>query len=77
MTYGQKTTTSNPNLTEEDLNDVARCREAFAELIDAMVYIRDNAKTQEKKWQCTLAIAKLESAQMKMVKAVTFIDKND
>ena len=72
LTYGQKAVGLKFNPSGSD--EVGKAKQTCADAIDQMNEFRNLADSAEKKALATIAIRKLQSAQMDMVKALTWED---
>lgn len=79
LTYGQKAVGLGFNPSGDD--DVARCKQGFADLIDQMNELRNspvdrhgNPTSSEAKRLASVAITEMQGAQMWAVKALTWKD---
>jgi len=75
LTFGQKAVgvRFNPSGNSE----VDKCKQGFADLIDQMNDFRNESNpslSSEARRHASIAITELESAQMRAVKALTFVD---
>ena len=72
LSYGQKAVglTFNPSGNDE----VGKCKQGFANLIDQMNDLRANVTGGEQKRLCSVAITEMQTAQMWAVKAITWKD---
>ena len=70
LTFGQKMVNFNPaNLESVDIYN-----KNIANALDQLNDLREKAVLQEEKRLCSIAITKLEDAQMSAVKALTLLD---
>lgn len=75
LTYGQKAVGLTFNHGEGVIfEQVNAAKQICADAIDQMNKLRTNSESGEYKALCTIAIRKLQSAQMDMVKAITWKD---
>lgn len=72
QTYGQKAVGINFN--PSNIDDVSQSKFEVSKLIDLMNDLRNITKSQEQKRLCSIAITELQSAQMWVVKALTWKD---
>lgn len=72
QTYGQKAVGLSFNPSGDD--DVARCKQMFADAIDQMAELRDRSGSGEVKRMASVAITEAQTAQMWAVKAITWKD---
>lgn len=72
QTFGEKAVglSFNPSAIDE----VTKCKSAYAKLIDEMNDLRAISDSQEQKRLCSVAITELQTAQMWSVKALTWKD---
>jgi len=75
LTFGEKAVglTFNPSGNSE----VTKCKQGFANLIDQLNDFRNDKNpslSSEAKRHASIAITEMESAQMRAVKALTFVD---
>lgn len=75
LTFGEKAVglTFNPSGNTE----VTKCKQGFANLIDQLNDFRNEVNpslSSEAKRHASIAITELESAQMRAVKSLTFVD---
>lgn len=72
QTFGEKAVglSFNPSAIDE----VTKCKSAYAKLIDEMNDLREISDSQEQKRLCSVAITELQTAQMWSVKALTWKD---
>lgn len=69
LTYGQKAVGLKFNPSNDD--QVAKCKQGFADEIDRINEIRENSKDNLQIEECTEAINRIKTAQMWAVKAIT------
>lgn len=75
LTFGQKAVGLTFNHGEGEIfEQVNKAKQTCADAIDQMNDLREKAESGEYKALCTIAIRKLQSAQMDMVKAITWKD---
>lgn len=72
LTYGQKLVGINFNPSAD--GEVDRCKQTFANSIDQMDALRKNTESAEVKRMCSIAITRIQTAQMWAVKAITWKD---
>lgn len=75
LTFGEKAVGLNFNPSQNP--EVAKCKKGFADLIDQLNDFRNDVNpslSSEAKRHASIAITEIESAQMRAVKALTFID---
>lgn len=72
MTFGQKAVglTFNPRNSDR----VGMAKQRFADLIDEMNNLRNETASEEVKRMCSVAITEMQTAQMWVVKAITWED---
>lgn len=70
MTFGEMAVglTFNPSGD----NDVSKCKQEFAAVIDRMNDLRNASDNQEVRRMCSVAITEAQTAQMWAVKAITW-----
>lgn len=75
LTYGQKAVGLTFNHGEGEIfTNINKAKQKCADAIDQMDALRCASDSGEYKALCTIAIRKLQSAQMDMVKAITWKD---
>lgn len=72
QTFGQKAVGISFNPSGDD--SVGNCKQSFADLIDQMDEIRNNASSGEQRRLASVAITQLQTAQMWAVKTLTWKD---
>lgn len=75
LTFGQKAV--GVRFNPSGMNEVDKCKQSFAELIDQLNDFRNDKNpslSSEAKRHASIAITELESAQMRAVKALTWVD---
>lgn len=72
QTFGQKAVGLSFNPSGDDA--VGNCKQGFANLIDQMNNLRNNATSGEQKRLASVAITEAQGAQMWAVKALTWKD---
>ena len=75
LTFGQRAVGLRFN--PSGMNSVDNCKQKFADLIDDLNNFRNdenNSLSTEARRHASIAITELESAQMRAVKALTFVD---
>lgn len=75
LTFGEKAVglTFNPS----GMSEVIKCKQGFADLIDQLNDFRNDKNqslSSEAKHHASIAITELESAQMRAVKALTWVE---
>lgn len=70
MTFGEKAVGLDFNPDGSD--HVSEMKEAFAEIIDNLNYLREATESQERKRLVSIAITEAQAAQMWAVKAITW-----
>jgi len=75
LTYGQRAVGLTFNHGEGEIHaQIQNAKQTCANAIDQMDTLRTASSSGEYKALCTIAIRKLQSAQMDMVKAITWKD---
>jgi hypothetical protein len=72
LTYGQKAVGITFNPVGDEL--ITQTKQAFANEIDRMNGLRDWTQSPEQKRLCSIAITKIQTAQMWAIKASTWKD---
>jgi len=70
LTYGQRAVGLKFNPSNDD--EVGKCKQGFADLIDQLTEERANTENPETKRLCSIAITEAQGAQMWAVKAITW-----
>lgn len=70
LTYGQKAVGLNFNPSGDD--EVARCKQMFADVIDQMAALLESDPRPEVRRMASVAITEAQTAQMWAVKAITW-----
>jgi hypothetical protein len=70
LTYGQKAVGLSFNPSGDD--EVAHCKQMFADVIDQMAALRESDPRPEVKRMASVAITEAQTAQMWAVKAITW-----
>lgn len=70
QTFGEKAVGLTFNPSNDD--EVAKCKKAFAVVIDQMNNLRDNTDNPEVKRMASVSITEAQTAQMWAVKAITW-----
>jgi len=75
LTFGQKAV--GVRFNPSGMSEVDKCKQGFADLIDQLNDFRNDKNpsvSSEAKRHASIAITELESAQMRAVKALTWVD---
>lgn len=75
LTFGQKAV--GVRFNPSGMSEIDKCKQGFADLIDQLNDFRNDKNpsvSSEAKRHASIAITELESAQMRAVKALTWVD---